>query len=154
MKIRDFVLAVILLFIAGDFAIADRQLDQAQILQIFQTLTDQPRNTWIPAGTIKAKHLEYKASSGYVTESTVIVKYDGDRFYWEINIDSHTRQTQPQAAPDGKSSFSCPRGGNSPGHAESSLRLPTEPRQRLRRPGRWQRYAHPGPADAQKAAHL
>ncbi len=104
MKIRDFVLAVILLFIAGDFAFADRQLDQSQIQQIFQTLTDQPRNTWIPAGTIEAKHLEYKASSGYVTESTVIVKYDGDRFYWEINIDSHTRQTQPQAAPNGKSS--------------------------------------------------
>src|SRR3972149_2612936 len=99
MRIRVFVLAVILLFIAGDFAFADRQLDKAQIQQIFQTLTDQPRKTWIPAGTIEAKHLEYKTSDGYVIESTVIIKYDGDRFYWEINIDSHTKQTEPQESP-------------------------------------------------------
>lgn len=96
MKIRDFVLVVILLFIAQGFAFADRQLDRAEILQVFQTLTNQPRKTWIPAGTIEARHLEYKASSGYMTDSAVIVKYDGDKFYWEININSHTRETQPQ----------------------------------------------------------
>ncbi len=96
MKIRDFVLAVILLFIARGFAFADRQLDRAEILQIFQTLTDQPRKTWIPSGVIEAKHLAYKVSSGYMTDSTVILKYDGDKFYWEININSHTRETEPQ----------------------------------------------------------
>ena len=96
MKIRRFLLVVILLFIAQGFAFADRQLDKAEILQVFKTLTDQPRKTWIPAGTIEATHLEYKASEGYITESTVIVRYDGDRFYWEINIDSRTRQTESQ----------------------------------------------------------
>jgi len=97
MKIRNFLLVVILLFIAQDFAFADRQLDRAEILQIFETLTQQPRKTWIPTGTIRATHHEYKSSNGYLTESTVTVKYDGDRFYWEINVDSHTKQAQSVA---------------------------------------------------------
>jgi uncharacterized protein involved in tolerance to divalent cations len=104
MKIRDFVLAVVLLFITWDFVFADRQLDRAEVLQIFQTLTDQPRKTWIPAGTIKAKHLEYEALEGYIAESTVLVRYDGDRFYWAIDIDSLSRQIQPNPSPHGKSS--------------------------------------------------
>ena len=98
MKIRVFVLAVILLFIAWGSAFADRQLNRAEILQVFKTLTARPRKTWIPAGTIKATHQEYKASNGYTIGSTVVVKYDGDKFYWEINIDSHTRQTEPQGS--------------------------------------------------------
>lgn len=92
MKIRNFVLAVILLFITQGFAFADRQLNRAEILQVFETLTKQPRKTWVPIGTIKATHHEYKSSSGYMTDSIVTVKYDGDRFYWEINVDSHTKQ--------------------------------------------------------------
>ena len=36
-----------------------------------------------------------------MTDSTVAVKYDGDRFYWEINVDSHTKQTEARA--NGKS---------------------------------------------------
>ena len=92
MKIKNYVLAGVLLFLVQGFAFADRQLDRTEILQIFKTLTDQPRNTWIPTGTIKATHHEYKSSNGYMINSTVIVKYDGDRFYWEINVDSHTKQ--------------------------------------------------------------
>jgi hypothetical protein len=96
MKIRNFVLIVILLFIAQDYAFANGQLDRTEILQIFKTLTDQPKRTWIPSGTITATHNEYRSSSGYMTDSTVTVKYDGDRFYWEINIDSHTKQAEPK----------------------------------------------------------
>jgi len=92
MKIRNLILAAILLLIAQSFAFADRQLDRAEIQQVFETLTRQPRKTWIPTGTIKATHHEYKSSSGYMTDSIVTVKYDGDRFYWEINVDSHTKQ--------------------------------------------------------------
>jgi len=104
MKKRNFVLAVILLFFAQDFALADRQLDKAEILQVFKTLTSHPSKTWIPIGTIEATHREYKSSDGYVIDSNVVVKYDGDRFYWEINVDSHTKQTEPQGSPHGKSS--------------------------------------------------
>ena len=91
MKIRNFVLIVILLFIAQDYALANGQLDRTEILQIFKTLTDQPKQTWIPSGTITATHHEYNSSDGYMNDSTVTVKYDGERFYWEINVDSHVK---------------------------------------------------------------
>jgi len=108
MKIRDLVLAVFLLFIARGFAFAGGQLNKAEILQIFEMLTDQPRKTWIPTGVVEAMHLEYKQSKGYITESTVIVKYDGDRFYWEINVESSTEQPEPQGNSDGISSRNTP----------------------------------------------
>jgi predicted double-glycine peptidase len=92
MKMKNVALTVILLFLAQNYAQADRQLDRAEILQVFETLTRQPRKTWIPCGTIEATHHEYESSTGYMTDSTVTVKYDGERFYWEINIDSYTKQ--------------------------------------------------------------
>ena len=102
MKIRRYVLAITSLFLVQSFAFADRILNEAEIQQVFESLTRRPRKTWIPAGTIRATHYEYKSSSGYLTESTVVLKYDGDRFYWEINVDSHTKQTD--APPNVKSS--------------------------------------------------
>ena len=91
-KIRYSILAVIIVSIACSSALADRELERAEILQIFQTLTAQPRDTWISAGTIKAAHQEFNSSDGCTTNSTVVVKYDGDRFYWKINIDSQVRE--------------------------------------------------------------
>jgi len=87
-KIRYSILAVIIASIACSSALADRELERTEILQIFQTVTAQPRDTWLPAGTIEATHQEFNSSDGCTTNSTVVVKYDGDRFYWEINIDS------------------------------------------------------------------
>ncbi|MCK4266600.1 MAG: hypothetical protein KAX31_04915, partial [Thermoplasmata archaeon] len=104
MKIRILIQAVISLLLAQGFVLANRQLGKAEIYQIFQTLTDQPRKAWIPIGTIEATHREYKSSDGYVIDSNVVVKYDGDRFYWEIDVDSHTKQTEPQGSPHSKSS--------------------------------------------------
>ncbi len=97
MKTRDFVLGVFCLLLLSGTAMADRQLTRAEILQIFKTLTDQPKRTWIPSGTITATHHEYKSSTGYITDSTVTLKYDGNRFYWEIIIDSHTKHSEPAA---------------------------------------------------------
>lgn len=96
MRTKKTISIIILLSTISTVALGDRQLDRAEILQIFQTITAQPRNTWIPTGTIEATHMEYKASSGYMTTSTAVVKYDGEKFYWEINIDSHTKETEPQ----------------------------------------------------------
>ena len=90
MKIWLFSILIILLFLPGTTVLADRQLNRTEILDIFQALTAQPRRTWIAAGTIEAIHLEYKASKGYIVEKTEIVKYDGDKFYWEINANSIT----------------------------------------------------------------
>ncbi|MHC4635694.1 MAG: cysteine peptidase family C39 domain-containing protein [Planctomycetota bacterium] len=93
---KKIISIIVLLSTISTVAFGDRQLDRTEILQIFQTLTAQPRNTWIPTGTIEATHMAYKASSGYMTASTVVVKYDGEKFYWEININSHTKETEPQ----------------------------------------------------------
>ncbi|MHC5060208.1 MAG: cysteine peptidase family C39 domain-containing protein [Planctomycetota bacterium] len=88
MKKRCSILAVIIVSIACSSALADRELKRTEILQIFQTLTAQPHDTWIPAGTVEATHQQFSSSANLTTNSTVIVKYDGNRFYWEINIDS------------------------------------------------------------------
>jgi hypothetical protein len=61
MKTRHAVLATISLLLLGRVALADRQLDRAEVLDIFKTLTSQPTTTWIDSGTIKAAHEEYRA---------------------------------------------------------------------------------------------
>jgi hypothetical protein len=150
MKTKHFVLAILSVLSVSCVAFADRQLERAEILQIFEELTSQPRKTWIPAGTIEATHEEYKApkttdlseinsrisekiqeyqnnpnkpelsenlrkmkldatpfnvryalSNEYAMNSTVIVRFDGDRFYWEISVDSRTDSVKPDADLDG-----------------------------------------------------
>jgi hypothetical protein len=138
------ILASLLFSFAGSAAFADRPLDKAEILQIFQRLTNQPKKTWLPAGMIKATHEEYKAakttdaneisnrikekvaeyqnssnkrelteslqkmeldaipfnvcyelSNEYTMNSSVVVKFDGERFYWEIEVNSRTDSIKP-----------------------------------------------------------
>ncbi|HEW79659.1 MAG TPA: hypothetical protein ENH34_06840 [Phycisphaerales bacterium] len=61
MNTKNLLLAVVFLLLACGTVFADRELDRTEILQLFQTLTSQPRKTWIPAGTIEAAHQEYRA---------------------------------------------------------------------------------------------
>jgi hypothetical protein len=84
-------------FGTGISAFADRQLDRTEIVQIFQTLTNQPRRTWIPGGVIQAQHFQYRASTGYTADSSVLARYDGDRFYLEITRNSAAGPTEPGA---------------------------------------------------------
>lgn len=144
MKTKIFTPIVVSLLCVSGVAFADRPMDRAEILQIFQKLTSQPRKTWIPAGTIEATHKEYRApkvmntdvlnaqinkeiqqyqsdpnkrelteelqkmrldaepfnaryrlANEYTMDSTVIVKFDGSRFYWEINATSRTDSVKP-----------------------------------------------------------
>jgi hypothetical protein len=144
MKTKHFTVVSILLLLVSCAAFADKPLDRAEILQIFQQLTNQPKKTWIPAGIIKATHEEYSApkttdpneinsqieeeiaeyqkrankqeptedsqkmkldaipfnvrhklSNEYTMNSSVVVKFDGERFYWEINVDSRTDSVRP-----------------------------------------------------------
>ena len=144
MNTKYFLLAGIFSLFVNCAVFADKPLDRAETLQILQKLTSQPKKTWIPAGTIKATHEEYKApkttdadavnsqinqeiqdyqnnpnkpevaeelrqmkldaipfnvryelSNEYTMNSNVVVKYDGDRFYWEINIHSRTDSVRP-----------------------------------------------------------
>ena len=147
MKTKNFVLMILCLFSISGIAFGDRQLERAEILQILQNLTSQPRKTWIAAGTIQATHEEYRApkitnttaisteitkaiqeyqnspdklelteelqklkldaipfnvryrlSNENTMNSTVVVKFDGNRFYWEINVDSRKDSIKPNAA--------------------------------------------------------
>ena len=150
MKTKDYVLMILCLFFISGIAFGDRQLERAEILQILQELTSQPRKTWIDAGTIRATHEEYKApritnastisaeitkaiheyqnkpdktelteelqkmrldatpfnvryqlSNEYTMNSTVVVKFDGNRFYWEIDVDSRKDSVKPDASLQG-----------------------------------------------------
>ena len=150
MKTKYFVLAIVLSLSVSCVAFADRQLDRAEILQIFGKLTSQPRKTWIHAGTIEATHEEYRApkttdlneinnqinekiqeyqsntikreltdnlqkmkldaipfnvryrlSNEYTMNSTVVIRFDGDRFYWEIKANSRTDSVKPGAELEG-----------------------------------------------------
>ncbi len=150
MKTKHFVLTIVLSLSVSCVAFADRQLERAEILQIFEKLTSQPRKTWIPTGTIEARHEEYRApkttnfseinnqinkeiqeyqsnpnkreltedfqkmkldaipfnvryrlSNEYTMTSTVVVRFDGNRFYWEINVGSRTDSVKPGANLEG-----------------------------------------------------
>ena len=145
MKRRIFSGTIILVLICSGITFADRPLERAEILQIFEQLTSCPRKTWIPACTIEATHQEYKAAAitdaneinrriageiqnyqgdlnkrelteelqkmkldaipfnvryelfnEYTMNSTVLLKFDGNRFYWEINVDSRTDSLKPR----------------------------------------------------------
>ena len=74
------------MILTNNVAFASRVLDEAETLQIIQTLTASPLSTWIPYGTIEAEHIEYSESTEAIIESTEKVKFDGDKFYWEINV--------------------------------------------------------------------
>lgn len=149
MKTNYCLLMILCLFSISSVAFGDRQLERAEILQILQKLTSQPRKTWISAGMIQATHEEYRApqvidadeisnritraiqeyqnnqdkpelteelqkmrldatpfnvryrlSNEYTMNSSVVVKFDGNRFYWEINVDSRTDSVKPSASLD------------------------------------------------------
>jgi len=125
-------------------ALADRPLERAEILELFENLTAQPRTTWISSGMIQAVHTEYSApkttdeeeiteaineqmqayldkpdkaqvteelqkmkleaipfnvryklSNEYTMVSNVVLRYDGERFFWLIDVESRTDSLSP-----------------------------------------------------------
>jgi len=144
MNTRIFSGIIVIVLLGSGIAVADRPLERAELLQIFEQLTAHPRKTWIEAGTIEASHQEYAASTvtdvneinrqiaaeirryqnesnkrelaeemrkmnldaipfnirhelsnEYRSHSTEQVKFDGKRFYWEINVDSRSDSVKP-----------------------------------------------------------
>ncbi|OHB59120.1 MAG: hypothetical protein A2Y12_12890 [Planctomycetes bacterium GWF2_42_9] len=141
---KNYFLFCFVLLSATYSAYADRILERPEVLQLFQQITNQPKKTWISAGTIRATHQEYKAPklkdaneiniqikeavneyknnsnkrelttdtqlmnldaipfntrykllNEYTMDSSVIVKYDGERFYWEIDANSRQDSIKP-----------------------------------------------------------
>ncbi|MFC1677677.1 cysteine peptidase family C39 domain-containing protein [Planctomycetota bacterium] len=140
---RKVFLWIVLVFLC-EAVYADRALERSEIIAIFETLTSQPRKTWISSGEIHARHEEYRApkvmdssiitdtisaevqayvdnpnklelteefqqmkleaipfnvryrlSNEYTMISDVNVIYDGNRFYWEINVESRSDSIIP-----------------------------------------------------------
>ena len=141
---RIILFGIVFILCACTVVSAERTLGRAEILEIFDKLTSQPKETWISAGTIEAVHAEYRAakttdqakindqinqeieeyqnsvtkaelteelqemklnaipfnvryelSNEYSMNSNVVLKYDGERFYWEINVNSRTDSVIP-----------------------------------------------------------
>jgi hypothetical protein len=139
MKRKCILQGVVISLCLNCLVFADRTLNRAEILDVFQKLTDQPRKTWIPSGTIEAVQDKYKAakitdqdqidsqisqeikeyqnntnkreltpelqemkleaipfnvryrlSNEYSMNSYMVIKYDGSRFFWEIDVNSRT----------------------------------------------------------------
>lgn len=75
---------------------ADRTLSSAETTTILKTLTDNPRLTWLPAGTIQASHLEYHDDEKVLIESSETIATNGTQFRWEIlltHADPNTTQS-------------------------------------------------------------
>lgn len=70
MKAKHLAITTISLLFLGSTAHADRQLQRAEILAIFEELISRPMNTWVSSGTIRASHEEYRAPE--TTSSAVI----------------------------------------------------------------------------------
>ncbi|MBN1806568.1 MAG: hypothetical protein JW837_15070 [Sedimentisphaerales bacterium] len=150
MSTKHFIITILFSLSISCPALADRQLERAEILEIFEKLTSRSETTWISTGILEAKHEEYRApkttntaeinseiseqireyqnnpskreltielqkmkldaipfnvryrqSNTYTMNSTVILRYDGDRFYWEIDVSSRTDSVRPDASLEG-----------------------------------------------------
>jgi len=144
MTTKRILLSIAISLCVSCIAFADRTLDRSEILELFDKLTNQPKKTWISAGTIEAIHDEYRAakttneaeisnqinqeveeyknstnkgelteelqsmkldaipfnvryelSNEYSMNSHVVLKYDGEKFYWEISVNSRTDSVTP-----------------------------------------------------------
>jgi hypothetical protein len=73
----------------------------AQINQEIQEYRDNPNKRELTEDMQKMRldaipfNVRYKLSNEYTITSSVTVRFDGDRFYWEINVDSRTDSIKP-----------------------------------------------------------
>jgi predicted double-glycine peptidase len=84
MKKSFFVLIIVSL--TCNLAFSDRTLSAGEISVILNALTQQPTETWLPAGSISARHLEYSMTEKSICEYRETTHFDGVRFYREITL--------------------------------------------------------------------
>lgn len=73
----------------------DRQLKEYQSNPNKRELAEEGQKMMLEAIPFNVR---YKLSNEFTMTSRVIVKYDGQRFYWEIAVDSRTDSVVPEAA--------------------------------------------------------
>ena len=74
-----------------------------KIEEAVQAYQDETENVGV-AGNLRQMTIEaipfnvrYAMSNEYTMNTTILVRYDGDRFYWEINVDSREDSVLPSA---------------------------------------------------------
>lgn len=146
MRIAKFIMILFLAVCMSVPAWAQSSVERARVLEIIEKLTSTGRQSWIPAGTIEARHQEYKApettnaavidraieqavseyqnaadkaersaelqkmhldaipfnvryelSNEMSMTSSVVVRYDGYRFHWEVAVSSRSDSVRPSA---------------------------------------------------------
>lgn len=78
--------------IASTSAIADRLLEEAEVLELLEQRCQRPMPGWIQQGRIEAVHLCFDTRSGKAVETQESVITDGDRFNWNIRIASQDKE--------------------------------------------------------------
>jgi hypothetical protein len=79
----------------------DANVINSQINKEIQQYLSDPNKMELTQELQKMRHdaipfnTQYKLSNEYTMSSSVVVKLDGDRFYWEINVDSRTDSVKP-----------------------------------------------------------
>lgn len=88
------ILAVVLSVVSA----AERTLDTEEVNALLKTLTASPAKTWVSSGTIRARYLEYRADEEIAYESEELFRFDGRRFYWDIQLHEPPADTATPAA--------------------------------------------------------
>src|SRR4030042_3431052 len=92
MKNTHIMMTLVLILMAIGPALADQALDRTATLTVIENLTSRGQKTWIPAGTILAKHQEYRAAQ--TTNSAGISKEI------ERQLADYRNDPQPEATPE------------------------------------------------------
>ena len=67
---------------------AGETLEQDEILNIFNSLRNQIRKSWIPSGTLEGTHINVNLKTEEITTSLEKVGFDGEKFFWTIDIEA------------------------------------------------------------------
>lgn len=91
----------------GAWTSAGRLWSSAETEALLRTLTDSPRQYWIESGRIQASHLNYRQSEDWLAQTEETIVFDGQRFRWDITLDSD-EQTIPEPMTPGQKSLRVP----------------------------------------------
>lgn len=84
---KRFTITVLTIFGLSTIAGADRDMTSNEVTQLLETLTSQPRLTWLTKGKVRARHLEYTEVNNTVVESEEVFIIDGEKYTWEITVE-------------------------------------------------------------------
>jgi hypothetical protein len=85
-------------------AFGDRRLEKSEIDHLLELLTQQTRMSWLPYGTIIARHLQYQEFENKITDSSEIIHFDGNRYNWQVTLNANESLDMNRSAmigPDG-----------------------------------------------------